>query len=150
MKHLGQADARDELTRRLTALRPDSTALWGRMTAHQAVCHLNDSFLGTMGEKKLSPASGWFQRTIMKWCALNLPMPWPKGVPTRPEVDQFQGGTRPVEFERDRKALLATMERFSSAGAPYTTHPIFAEMEQGEWLRWGYLHIDHHLRQFGV
>jgi hypothetical protein len=29
-------------------------------------------------------------------------------------------------------------------------HPIFGAMSERAWLRWGYLHMDHHLRQFGV
>jgi hypothetical protein len=28
-------------------------------------------------------------------------------------------------------------------------HPIFGRITRAEWLRWGYLHADHHLRQFG-
>jgi hypothetical protein len=30
------------------------------------------------------------------------------------------------------------------------SHPIFGAMSAGDWLRWGYLHMDHHLRQFGA
>ena len=29
-------------------------------------------------------------------------------------------------------------------------HPIFGALSRAAWLRWGYLHVDHHLRQFGV
>jgi hypothetical protein len=28
-------------------------------------------------------------------------------------------------------------------------HPMFGAMTTLEWMRWGYLHTDHHLRQFG-
>jgi Protein of unknown function (DUF1569) len=28
-------------------------------------------------------------------------------------------------------------------------HPIFGPMTAKDWMRWGYLHADHHLRQFG-
>jgi hypothetical protein len=27
-------------------------------------------------------------------------------------------------------------------------HPIFGPMSRSAWLRWAYLHMDHHLRQF--
>jgi len=27
---------------------------------------------------------------------------------------------------------------------------MFPEMNEREWMRWGYLHADHHLRQFGA
>jgi hypothetical protein len=30
------------------------------------------------------------------------------------------------------------------------THPLLGTMSNAAWLRWGYLHVDHHLRQFGA
>jgi hypothetical protein len=122
------------------------------MNAHQMVCHLNDSFLAVMGEKQVSTATGPFQRTVVKWVALYAPFPWPKGVPTRPEMDQFAGGSEPSEFERDNKALLIAIARFTNPERDFawTAHPIFGNMPDPEWLRWGYLHMDHHLRQFGL
>ena len=36
---------------------------------------------------------------------------------------------------------------------PYTRcgrHPVFGGMTREEWLLWGYAHVDHHLRQFGL
>lgn len=32
----------------------------------------------------------------------------------------------------------------------FGVHPGFGRMSQSDWLRWGYRHVDHHLRQFGV
>ena len=29
-------------------------------------------------------------------------------------------------------------------------HPTLGPMSRAQWLRWGYLHADHHLRQFGA
>ena len=29
-------------------------------------------------------------------------------------------------------------------------HPIFGPLTTSQWMRWGYLHVYHHLRQFGV
>jgi len=116
------------------------------------VCHLSDSFLTAFGEKEVSPATGPFQRTVVKWVALRLPMTWPPGIPTRPEVDQEFGGTRPVEFGRDVEALLEIVERFTSqsSGFGWRPHPVFGALTQHERMRWGYLHMDHHLRQFGL
>lgn len=85
----------------------------------------------------------------MKWGALYLPMPWPKGVPTRPEVDQNKGGTRPGDFEADKSKLIAAFSRFAKTDMTGRAHPIFGVMTEAQWKRWGYLHTDHHLRQFG-
>src|SRR6478672_8385880 len=107
-----EADKR-ELLRRLRLVQPDSQRRWGRMTPHQMICHLNDSFKAGTGEKQVGSSSTFLTRTIMKWFALSVPLPWPHGVGTRPEMDQDKGGTRPVEFKFDANQLAATVEKFS-------------------------------------
>jgi hypothetical protein len=46
---------RAELVARLHRLTPDSRRQWGRMTPHQAICHLSDSFRRMTGKDPLSP-----------------------------------------------------------------------------------------------
>jgi hypothetical protein len=80
-------------------------------------------------------------------------MRWPRGrIRTVPEAEQGVGGTPPIEFERDRAELIALMARFVTAASTErcSTHPIFGPMSVDLWGRWGYRHMDHHLRQFGV
>jgi hypothetical protein len=113
------------------------------------ICHLSDSFRAVMGDKEISSTGGILKRTVVKWIALRTPLPWPHGFKTRPEADQEIGGTRPVEFDIDMTGLLALMERFSQP-VNRSPHPIFGGMSEWEWQRWGYLHVDHHLRQFGA
>lgn len=141
-----------EIFERLRRLRPDSQRRWGRMTAHQAICHLDDAFKCRAGEMPGSRKDNWFTRTAMKWVALESPLRWPHGVKTMPEFDQQIGGTPPKDFDSDRRLLEATIERFSQPSdvSSFQPHPIFGQMTEAEWLRWGYLHADHHLRQFGV
>lgn len=152
MKTLARPRDRDEILRRLGTVRPDSARRWGRMTAHQMVCHLCDASRMAAGEKPVSEATGVFQQTLLKWLALYAPLPWPPGILTRPEVDQEGGGTPPGDFTADVEALVALVARMTDGpdaldGRP---HPIFGRLSRAAWLRWGYLHMDHHLRQFGV
>ena len=115
------------------------------------VCHLSDAFLVALGEKSASRSINVFTRTVVKWIGLG-PLPWPPGVPTRPEIDQCRGaGTKPSEFAEDLAALAALMERFAAdPNLEREPHPLFGPMTRAEWLRWGWLHVDHHLRQFGA
>lgn len=138
------------LCRRVENLTPDSKALWGRMSPHQMLCHLNDSFLLAMAEKTASPATGFLQRTVIKWLALRWSRPWPPNIPTRPELDQVLLGAPRTEFNADRARLISLLHRFAQPAPPFGVHPIFGEMTSWEWRRWGYLHADHHLRQFGL
>jgi hypothetical protein len=148
---LESASGRARLLARLRSLQPDDARRWGRMTAHQMVCHLADSFRAMLGQKAVSPNTNWLKRTVLKWLALNAPIPWPHGYPTRPEMDQQKGGTRPVEFVRDVADLERLVEDFSAkpAGFAWHPHPGFGLMTTAEYMRWGWLHMDHHLRQFG-
>jgi hypothetical protein len=151
VKSLENRQCKAEILARIGSLRPDSPRCWGKMTAPQMVCHLNDSFRGVMGEKPISMAPGNYPRAVFKWIALYVPMRWPKGVPTRPEVDQYIAGTPPADFEEDKRCLLALVEQFTKKprAFPFQPHPMFLAMSERDWMRWGYLHTDHHLRQFG-
>jgi hypothetical protein len=153
MKSLARPRDKAEILRRLRDVRPDSVRRWGRMSPHQMVCHLCDSFRVVTGEKQASPATSLVRRTFLKWFALYVPLRWPEGFQTRPEIDQERGGTRPVEFAADVAQLELLTEMITTA-PPGTldgqSHPIFGRMSGSAWLRWGYLHMDHHLRQFGA
>jgi hypothetical protein len=152
VKTLARERDRTEILRRLSRVGPDSTRRWGQMSAHQMICHLSDAFLIAMGEKVASPATSLLQRTMIKWIALYAPFHWPAGVLTRPEIAQGVGGTRPLEFRADVARLETLVERMATPPGRITRppHPIFGRMSETAWLRWGYLHMDHHLRQFGA
>ena len=151
MKTLARQRDKAEILQRLRTVRPESAGRWGRMSSHQMVCHLSDSFRMVTGQKPVSHASGLLQRTIVKWTALYLPLRWPPGILTRPEIDQEAGGTRPIDFAADVSELMALVELMTAdRSAGWQPHPLFGRMSEAAWLRWAYLHMDHHLRQFGA
>jgi DNA-binding transcriptional ArsR family regulator len=152
MKTLARDLDKIEILSRLKALGPDTRARWGRMSAHQMVCHLSDAFRMAIGRKPVSQASSLRHRTLVKWIALYAPLKWPAGLATRPEVDQELGGTRPTEFAADVAELEALVEAITAPArrVDWPVHPIFGPLSESAWLRWAYLHMDHHLRQFGV
>ncbi len=153
MKNFLNPNDKAEILERLRNVQPDSQRRWGKMTPHQMLCHLCDSFRVAMGEKSVKPAENLFTRTLMKWVALHTPLPWPHGIPTRPEINQQGGGgTPPAGFERDRQELEKLIERYARERRDFEfgAHPYFGRLSDYEWMRFGYLHCDHHLRQFGV
>lgn len=139
-----------EILDRVGRLTPATARQWGTMSAAEMVCHLSDSFLAVLGERDASPAESWWSRTVLKYVALHTSIPWPKGIETRPEVDPKRSGTRPGDFAEDRARLVALIQRFVAPTTRYGRHPGFGAMSRGEWLLWGYAHVDHHLRQFGL
>src|ERR671913_2128426 len=110
MRTLARERDTAEILRRLRALRPDSERRWGRMSAHQMVCHLADAMGMGMGRKRVSPATSLLHRTVLKWIVLYAPVRWPPGIVTRPEIDQQISGTPPVEFAADVAELEALVD----------------------------------------
>jgi Protein of unknown function (DUF1569) len=152
MKTVARHSDKAEILRRLRVVGSDSRAQWGRMSAHQMICHLSDSLRMATGQKPVRQTGGLLHRTFLKWIVLYVPLRWPPGILTTPEIDQEIGGTRPVDFAADVAELEALFERITtqSEGIDRRVHPVFGRMSEAAWLRWAYLHMDHHLRQFGV
>ncbi len=151
MKTLAVPRDRTEILRRLREVRPESPRRWGRMSAHEMICHLSDSFRMAMGLKAVSETGSPLRQRTVKWIALYLPLPWPAGrIRTRPEIDQEVGGTPPADFVADLAELEAIFETVTARPRRFEwrSHPTFGPMSDAAWLRWGYLHMDHHLRQF--
>lgn len=148
---------KQQIVERLQKIQPESGRRWGVMTANEMVCHLADSFRMVIGEKQVAPLTEQLlavpvPMSFVKWFALQVPLPWPKGTKTLPEVDPRRQGNKPTEFSTDLAELRRLLERFTRDPRDFAwqAHPIFGVMRDDEWYRWGYLHMDHHLRQFGA
>jgi hypothetical protein len=152
MKTLARERDRNEILGRIRRLRADDVRRWGRMSAHEMVCHLNDSFCMMAGDKFVRRNTGALQAVFLKWFALYVPLPWPSGIVTSPELDPQLDGTRPIEFTADLARLTSLVEAAARSvrAAGWPVHPIFGSMSRRDWFRWAYLHTDHHLRQFGA
>lgn len=150
MKTLETERERREVLDRLSTLHVDSQRRWERMTAHQMICHLSDSLRAALGEKHVSQNSSVFKRTIFKWAALWVPLRWPHDIKTHPEIDQQMGGTQPIEFANDVETFRTLFHRYCGWEGKFAPHGRIGQLSRIERMRHAYLHIDHHLRQFGA
>jgi hypothetical protein len=150
MKTFAREECRVEIGERLKAVRPDSVRRWGTMTAHQMICHCADACRMALGEVTPRDISTGATRYVVKWIALYATMRWPAGIQTVAEFDQRSAGTRPSDFEADVATLARLIEQVRRRAGAWPPHPIFGPMTERGWLRWAYLHLDHHLRQFGA
>ena len=148
MKNFGNESDLREVLERVWRLDSRAQRRWGAMNVHPMVCHMADALRMILGDKPVQSRQTWVGRHVMRHAALRLPVQWPHGFPTTPEANQEIGGTVPVEFERDRVAAADLIRRFART-REFAAHPMFGPMSRWEWMRWGYLHTDHHLRQFG-
>jgi hypothetical protein len=149
MKTLARSTDLEGLLVRLGTVSAGDAALWGRMSAQQMLCHLSDATLIPLGEIRVSDVSNVALRSIVKWGAFYAPVPWPKGAPTPPEVDQCLNNLPLGDFETDRSRLIQLTLRLQDTNLNGRPHPYFGALRHQEWMRWAWLHTDHHFRQFG-
>jgi hypothetical protein len=138
---------RQELIRRLEKLTPETRAQWGSMNASKMVMHLIGWMRMATGELPIAPRRLFMRHPVVKQAVIYL-LPWPKGVPTAPELITSDSD----DFARDHALLLRsirTLEKPAKA-SDWPPHPAFGRLSIRTWGALGYRHTDHHLRQFGL
>jgi hypothetical protein len=148
MKSLASVEVLSEIRVRLRSVRVDDHALWGKMTAKQMVRHLRCAYEVALGERTVVPLQK-FPPVLMKWAALRSGLRWPKNVPTVPELKHAMKERSEAEFEVLVGSVIEKMQTLAAGTRCAPSHPMFGPMTERDWMRWGYLHADHHLRQFG-
>jgi len=138
------------LQARVRALKPDSARLWGTMTVERMLSHMTRSIAISLGEVKVVDKSNFFTRTVARRLIFHV-LPWPKGkIKASPAFLPEECGT----FAGEREALLAAMERFAAAAEAepgrMQVSDFFGPLPLSYWSRMNGMHLDHHLRQFGV
>lgn len=140
------------LLNRINALSPDSQRLWGRMSVGQMLTHCTDQVRIVLSEKPARPFGVAPFRWLAKWMFLKVPMRMPKNLMTAPELDP-NGPlmTQPSDFKSDHANLIAALHRLNNVPESQPiAHPVFGTMTKVEAMKLTQIHLDHHLRQFGV
>ena len=134
---------------RINKLHPALQAQWGKMHVAQMLAHAQVPLRCAFGElqPKRSIVGIVFGRMALKQMISGKP--WKHNMPTDPNF--IVSDER--EFEKEKKQLIALVERFTQSGSAGITkepHPFFGKMTPQEWnsLQWN--HLNQHLTQFGV
>lgn len=148
MKNLADPRVMQETKARMLSVTVDARPLWGKMTAPQMMQHLACSCEVALGERTVSAMNGpppW----LLKWVALRSGLRWPKNLKTTPELVRALEEEATSEFAALTAIAIERMEEIVDGPWLAPSHPMFGAMTAEDWRRWGYLHADHHLRQFG-
>lgn len=151
MKTLANSPDLAEIVERLQSTRAEDRGLWGVMNAAEMLCHLRGAFRVAMGEIPVARVDVLLtmDRAVLKSRALWTPVPWHRNFQTLPPLKRGATTMLVGSFEMDRADVVAELERFCQPEQPRVDHALFGPMSFDDWMRWGYLHTDHHLRQFG-
>lgn len=153
MKNILQINDLREVQQRIATISPNSQRQWGTMTVQQMLCHCTDQIRLALAQKSATETASWFNRNVAIHIALLLPK-IPKGFTAPIDMSQDEGGlgTKPTSFANDQQLLLTAIDEFlkKPAGYVFSAHPDYGPLSRNRYGRFIYLHLDHHLRQFGV
>ena len=147
MQNLFDKDAYNEILQRLNTLNPQSQRQWGKMEVAQMLAHCKEAFKVPLSDTKyprilIGRLLGW----VMKSKLYNE-SPWGKNLPTAPDFlikDQRN-------FDIEKKELTDLITKFHTLGSGNVgkfPHPFFGKLNQEQWGKGMYKHLDHHLMQF--
>ncbi|MBF6640988.1 DUF1569 domain-containing protein [Flavobacterium sp. J49] len=139
----------DLIISRIHQLTPESKALWGKMTVDQMLSHCQAPLDFAFG--KIPMKANFLMRMIGKLVRNKIlsSKEYKRNSPTAPAF--IRKGT--YDFEQAKNGLIERINIFSEQGQnaiKTTKHPFFGEMTYEEWSQMHTMHLDHHLRQFGV
>ena len=149
MQTLADTNDQIEIVNRLRSVTAEDKAAWGIMSVAEMLCHLRGAFRVAMGELPNVLVNVPMPRELLKAKALWEPSPWQKNFYTVPVLKVGTPTMQPGAFESDKTEVLVEMERFRQPEQVRVDHSLFGQMSYLDWMRWGFVHTDHHLRQFG-
>ena len=148
MKSLATAEVVQEVRSRLCLVRAEDQPRWGGMRADQMLGHVGLAYqmvlTDTLGKTVPGPPQ-W----MMKFAALWTGREWAHGYKTTPLLKMALAAQAPGRLKEELALALEGVNGVAGGERLPATHPMFGPMTLKDWQRWGYLHADHHLRQFG-
>lgn len=141
--------ANEAMIERINKLTPDSKALWGKMTVDQMLSHCIAPIDLALGNSELK-VNFMMQLLgkLLKKKILNS-NEFKKNSPTAPSFIR----KNKYDFEKTKSELINKFSSFSELkhqAIKNTEHPFFGKMSFEDWDKLHWMHLDHHLRQFGV
>lgn len=148
MKNIFNSKDNQEIIDRINKLRPESQALWGKMSVDQMLSHCISPIAVGLGSEtlKISFLMKIFGR-MMKKSWLSAPE-FKKNSPTAKEFIR----TDNYDFNTVKKELIEKVQKLGEGFhvIKIKTHPFWGKLNEIDWNNLQWKHLDHHLRQFGV
>ncbi|MDE1162328.1 MAG: hypothetical protein PW792_10340 [Acidobacteriaceae bacterium] len=140
----------NEYKSRIAMLSPATLTVWGTMTVDQGLHHLNLACGHPNGFYTLPDESYLASRTVFRWILVD----W---FPEQPQGLRLPAGFRIAHeehfdffVERDRLVEIIESAWSRRAADQWGPHCTFGKMSLWEWGKLLQIHIDYHLRQFGI
>lgn len=147
---LTNVDVADAMIRRVGTLTALSQPQWGSMSSTQMLQHcrqVNQAILtGEISNRR--PA---IKERLLKFLILGFLGRLPKHAQQPLQLKQLASSEPLLSFETERDKLIETIRAFTGHSLPDgLAHPVFGPLTSSECGYFSWIHLSHHLRQFGV
>lgn len=146
---LEQFGAEDVLTR-IQTLKASTTAVWGTMTVAQMLRHCNDINTSILESDNTQKQPRTLKHHLFRTLLLYVLPQIPKGIkgPKRFTANLQDPG---IDFDTELRRYKEIAQRFPQHTSEITlAHPFVGRLNTRQWGRFAWMHLDHHLRQFGA
>lgn len=149
MKSIYNPNDNQELIERINKLTEESKPLWGKMTVTEMLAHCQCPMDVAFG--KLELKANFAIRILGKLLKNKIinSTEFKKNSPTAKEFI-VKGN---LDFSKEKEGLIERINIFSlekENAIKNKVHPFFGKMSIEEWSKLQTMHLDHHLKQFGV
>lgn len=141
-----------EIEKRIQKLTQQSKRRWGKMSVEQMLAHCSDQIRLALSQKQPHETPVFFNRNVMKYFGLWLPRIPLRNLKAPVDMNQKFYGTPSADFGTEQHHLLELINMFRKLNEDVILqpHPMYGKLNRNQWGRFMYVHLDHHLRQFGV
>ena len=137
------------LVMRINALTEYSAPHWGKMDLPQMLEHCAIQLKMALGilPNTIEGSPLLYRTLVGRWLSLYV-VPWPRGFETPAIMDMLTNNMPVQDFENEKTHLLFLLKeiRKETTLAP---HHFYGDISKKDWGRLIWVHLDHHLRQFG-
>lgn len=148
MSTLFDQPVKDKMFERVNKLSAASPRKWGKMNASQMLKHMSAAFALPVSKEHPKKESIYYlmANPVSRWLMFDV-IPWPHAMLPSPEAILVKDDP---DFESARAGFMAAINNFLTAPEFPGSHPVFGSMDKTNWGKLMTVHLDHHLRQFGV
>jgi hypothetical protein len=149
MKSIYSPDDNQKFIERINKLTEDSKPIWGKMSVNEMLAHCHCPMDVALGNLNLK--ANFVMRILGKLLKNKIlnSKEFQKNSPTAKEFI-IKGD---LDFITVKKGLIERINTFSlekENAIKNKVHPFFGKMSNEEWSKLQTMHLDHHLKQFGV
>ncbi len=140
----------NDLIYRVLKLTSDAKPKWGTMNVIEMLKHSNATntlvLNGLESNRKDS-----LKQNVFKLVFLYLPVRIPKNIKAPKTLKLITDKETAQNFEKEKELYIELISRYPGHTLPSKMyHPAFGNLKPKEWGILNWMHMDHHLRQFGV